>query len=162
MDVCNTARDDHRGDAMKAEQTMLLQRFQGMGDAELLRRYASGDMTDMAMEIARDELISRQIALPEPPVIEEAVDVASGYRGDVVCLTRFLTPTDAHILCARLNAEGIATVAGEANLLQANPFLTQAVGGVRVLIYEADLTRARGVFQAFQRGDFALAEDEPE
>jgi hypothetical protein len=146
---------------MTAERAMLQQRFQRMADEELLRRYESGDMTELAMEIARDELISREVSLPEPPPVEAEVATGNGYGGDVVCLTRIRVPTEAHILCARLNAEGIATVAGDANLLQANPFLTQAVGGVRVLVYEADLARAREILQAFQRGDFALAEDEP-
>ncbi|WP_266158159.1 putative signal transducing protein [Dyella silvatica] len=146
---------------MTAERAVLQQRFQQMADDELLRRYVSGDMTELALQVARDELISREVALPLAEPARDELDRGDRRRGDVVCLTRFLVPTEAHILCARLNAEGIATVAGEANLLQANPFLTQAVGGVRVLVYEADLARAREIFQAFQRGDFALSEDEP-
>ncbi|RDD82713.1 hypothetical protein DVJ77_05545 [Dyella tabacisoli] len=113
------------------------------------------------MQIARDELISRDVPVPSLVETPVADTTPAQSRGRVICLTRFSTPTEAHILCARLAAEGIATVAGDANLLQANWLWTQAIGGVRVLIHEVDLVRAREILQTFQRGDFALAEDEP-
>lgn len=64
------------------------------------------------------------------------------------------------MLCARLEAEGIPAVAGDAELTRANSFLTQALGGIRVLVHEANLSRAAEVWAALQRGDYALEESE--
>jgi hypothetical protein len=144
------------------DRTVLRQRFEQMADEELLRRYRSGDMTDEARQVALDELRSRALVVGPAPVETEVVEKAEdapATGSDVVCLARFLVPTDAHILCGLLEAEGIATVAGDAHLVQANPFLTTAVGGVRVLVYERDVARAREVLHAYRNGDYALPED---
>lgn len=142
------------------DRVTLRQRFEQMADDELLRRYRSGDMTDEAKEVALDELRARALIVGPAPLNAEAAAEESGAGVDVVCLARLLVPTDAHILCGLLEAEGIATVAGDAHLVQANPFLTMAVGGVRVLVYERDLARAREILRAWRDGDYALSEDE--
>lgn len=147
------------------DRIVLKQRFEQMADEELLRRYRSGDMTEEAKQVALEELRSRELMIGPAPLESaspEAEAAAEARREgmDVVCLARFLVPTDAHILCGLLEAEGIATVAGDAHLVQANPFLTTAVGGVRVLVYETDIVRAREILQAYRNGDYALQEDE--
>ncbi len=143
------------------DRMVLRQRFEQMGDEELLRRYRSGDMTEEAKQVALEELRSRALIVgPAPLETAEVLEDAPTEGADVVCLARFLVPTDAHILCGLLEAEGIATVAGDAHLVQANPFLTTAVGGVRVLVYDKDFVRAREVLHAYRNGDYALPEED--
>ena len=144
---------------MEMERTTLQERFEQMGDEELLRRYHSGDMTTLALDVAAAELKARGHSLN----VEAAADTEPSepmQEGDVLCLTRLASPIDADILCARLNAEGIMTVAADANLVRVNPLLTQALGGIRVMVREADLASARVILQALHRGDFALSEDD--
>jgi hypothetical protein len=152
---------------MSIDRSALEQRFEEMGDDELLRRYASGDMTDLAKEVAAAELRRRGSPLDSGQLSDtadasEAFNDAVTRGGDLLCLVRLNNPLEAQVLCGCLEAEGIPALAGDAQLIQANPFLTQAIGGVRIMVYEVDLLRAQDVLKAFQRGDYALTEeDEP-
>ncbi|WP_430388071.1 putative signal transducing protein [Dyella sp. 20L07] len=148
---------------MGIDRSTLQQRFKDMSDDELQQRYVSGDMTELAREVADAELRSRGLA-PVLPAAQNEPEIAKGESlsesGDVLCLARFINPLEAQVLCARLDAEGIPAVASDVNLIQANPFLTQAVGGVRVLVREVDFSRASEVLEAFRRGDFELADED--
>lgn len=84
-------------------------------------------------------------------------DAASG---DLVIAARYYIPTDAHIVRGCLVAAGIPAVVVDDNLVQTNSLLTAAVGGVRVLVPETYLQHANEVIEAFNRGDFALKDDE--
>jgi hypothetical protein len=79
---------------------------------------------------------------------------------DLVSVARLLTPTEAHILAARLVAEGIHAVVADANIVNANNLLFLAVGGVRVLVPKSQLSAALDVKEALARGDYALREDD--
>lgn len=146
----------------------LARQFAMLDDDVLLSRYRSGDLTPEAMEVAAAELGERGIASGDvalAPELAKAMehDVAGdalAAGGDVVCLARTHSLMDAQILCARLEAEGIAALAGDAELIRTNSFLTQALGGVRILVAAADLTRAREVRAALLRGDFALDDED--
>jgi hypothetical protein len=50
-------------------------------------------------------------------------------------------------------------VLADAHLMQTDLLLAPALGGVRILVPEAHLVQAQAVLEAFQRGEFALAED---
>ena len=71
-------------------------------------------------------------------------------------IARLFTALDAHLLQSRLEAEGVPTVVVDDNIVQTNPFLTMAVGGVRVLVPELQAERAREIARAIERGDYAL------
>lgn len=151
---------------MDSERAAFRARFEQMDDDELLRRFRSGDMTPMAREAAAEALRERGIS-PEPmpvptdPEVEIDPDPAPDMPvGDVVCLTRLSSPVDAALLCGLLNAEGIPAVEADANLVRVNSMLTQALGGIRVMVGERDLPRAREIVQALHRGEFALSEDD--
>jgi hypothetical protein len=80
-------------------------------------------------------------------------------EGDWVRLARDLTPTEAHLLAACLQAAGIPADAGDTNMAQMHSLLSIAMGGASVRVPETRLGEARGVLEAFRRGDFALDED---
>ena len=151
---------------MDRERTALRARFEQMSDEELLRRYHSGDMTPVAEGVAGDELRGRGLSLdPDPvravPDADPAPDQALfAVRRDVLCLKRFFSTIDAALLCGLLNAEGIMAVAADANMVRVNSALTHALGGVRVMVQETDMPRAREILQALERGEFALSEDD--
>lgn len=66
------------------------------------------------------------------------------------------SPTEAQLLKNALAAVEIPSYINDANLLQANDFLTGAVGGVKLLVAHADLERARLVLNEWDQGAFVL------
>lgn len=82
------------------------------------------------------------------------------YEGDFVTVAQFLNPTDAHIVCMCLEAAGIDAVVADANLVQTNSLWAVAVGGVRIRVTESRVAEAKEVIDAFNRGDFAIPEDD--
>ena len=80
--------------------------------------------------------------------------------GDYEIFAQVLNPTEAHVLCSCLVAGGVPAMLADANLVQTNDLLSLAVGGVRILVPAAYLTKARDVLDAYERGDLALSDDE--
>lgn len=79
---------------------------------------------------------------------------------DYAIAARCLDSTQAHLLAGCLKAAGIGAVVADDQLLQANSLLAPAMGGARVLVPENDLKAAQDVLAAYERGDFALRDDE--
>jgi hypothetical protein len=91
---------------------------------------------------------------------ESSVDDSADYEGDFETVARFLDPTDAHIVTACLAAAGITALVADANLVQTNALWAIAAGGVRILVPATHAAEARQVIAAFERGDFALPDDD--
>lgn len=81
------------------------------------------------------------------------------YAGDLALLARHLTPTEAHMLCARLQACGIPAEACDTEMVQTHSLLSPALGGASLRVPERYLGEARELLAALERGDFALDED---
>jgi hypothetical protein len=64
------------------------------------------------------------------------------------------------VLRACLESHGIFAYVWGEHLGIANIFLSSASGGMRVQVRSDQLDQAREVIAAFERGDFALDEDE--
>ncbi|MEJ8857138.1 hypothetical protein WKW79_21350 [Variovorax robiniae] len=86
-------------------------------------------------------------------------DGTGPYLGDMVTVAQDLTPTDAHMLCACLNAARVPAVVADDNLVQANPLWSVAVGGAKLRVAASHVAEALQVIAAFERGDFALDDD---
>lgn len=80
-------------------------------------------------------------------------------NGDFVRVATCNTPTEAHLLQGVLHAAGVAAHVADANIVQANTWMTQAVGGVRVLVAAGQVDEARQVIAEFNAGQYEL-EDE--
>jgi hypothetical protein len=179
---------------MTMTRESLLKRYGLLSDEDLLGLLHSGDLTDLANEIAAAELRRRGVDLTMPvaeadtaskaklgeaqrwPGAEIPVSMADIDSGDVdgtdegsedgapldggdfVLLTRFFNPIDAYMLQNRLQADGVLAVVAEANIVETDRLLTTALGGVRVLVLEADFGRAREIMRAVARGDYRLDE----
>jgi hypothetical protein len=149
---------------MTITRESLLERFQLLSDDELLALFQSGDLIDMAKDVAAAEMRrsgvdpAKPAAAPQAPSDDTlaSADEDTSAGGDLVLIARVFTPIEAHMLQSRLEAEGVPAVVADAHIVQANPFLTMAVGGVRVLVPESQVERAREIMQAIERGDYAL------
>lgn len=78
------------------------------------------------------------------------------YEGDYVTVARFSNPTEAHLLKETLVASGIEAKLADANFTLANPWMANAVGGVRVLVSASRVAEAKKTIIAFNSGDFEL------
>jgi hypothetical protein len=66
-------------------------------------------------------------------------------RADLVTVASFLKPAEAHLLCSRLEAEGIeAFVEGE---LTSTAWGADVLGGAVVQVPEKDLARAQQIYE---------------
>jgi len=74
-------------------------------------------------------------------------------------LARFFVPMDAHMLKACLESKGVPASVADAHMVQANEFLTTAVGGVRVLVPESHFDQAVQIRNAYESGEYQLDDD---
>src|SRR5262245_10111582 len=130
------------GVAMAITRESLLDRFRLLSDKELLGLLQSGDLIDLAKEVAVEELRHRGVELAKPATEantanEDALgseDNAPTGGRDLVLIARFFTPVEAHMLQSRLQADGVLAVVIDAQLVGINHLLTLALGGVRGLV----------------------------
>ncbi len=77
----------------------------------------------------------------------------------LLVLARFFAPMDAYMLKACLESKGVPASVADAHMVQANEFLTTAVGGVRVLVPESRFDQAVQIRNAYDAGEYRLDED---
>lgn len=87
-------------------------------------------------------------------------DAAAAEADDFVRVARCATPTEAHLLKGVLESAGLAPVVADAHVVQANAWMTQAVGGVRVMVPARQREAALEAIAAYEAGAYALS-DEP-
>jgi hypothetical protein len=63
----------------------------------------------------------------------------------IVTLESFYDPMLAQIIRTRLEANDIRCFVADDNTLSANPFYNQAIGGIKVKIFERDLEKCREI-----------------
>ena len=146
---------------MKSDDTSrrkdLEELFGSLTDEELLRRCASGELTDFARSIALEEIRARDLV---PPDVPKAADVpGEEYEGDWVMVARYLSFTEVHLLKSRLESAGIPALVGDAHLIQTDALLTPAMRGAHVRVPAAHVREAVEVIGAFKRGAFRLDDD---
>jgi hypothetical protein len=137
--------------------TYLAELFNSLSDEELIRRAASGELTDAALALAAAELMAR--GLDVPPVQSDEEQAPAAYQGDLTVVARHLTATEAYLLASCLNAAGVPAETADTNFVQTNSLLIGAVGGASVRVPANFVSEAQNVIAAFRRGDFALSDD---
>lgn len=80
-------------------------------------------------------------------------------QGDFVRVAICETPTEAHIIRGVLRSAGLAAHVADANIVQANAWMTQAVGGVRVMVPESQVSAAQEAIAEYNAGLFDLDEE---
>jgi hypothetical protein len=144
---------------MNVTRQSLVEHFRLLSDEELLAQFQSGELTDLAGEVAGSELRGRKIDCSEPAAENLLSDTSAESEaavdtGDLELVARYATAAEAYMLQGRLEQEGVPAIVADA--LTAQNLVPLATGGVRVLVPEAYLSRAREIASAIERGDFAL------
>jgi hypothetical protein len=80
---------------------------------------------------------------------------------DLVTVSTFTSPLDAHLARGRLEAEGIPAVVAHDNHVWADWAYSNALGGVKLQVPRGRLAEAEKILQAHHNGEYASAlEDE--
>lgn len=78
----------------------------------------------------------------------------------IVTLDTFYDPILAEIIRARLEANGISCFIADNNTIGANPIFNQALGGVKIKVFEHDIEKCRAILE--QSEELALSDEPPE
>ena len=130
--------------------------FRELADEELLRRCASGELTELAQAVALDEVRARGL---KPPVPTPQEPPKPEYLGDWVIVARYLGYTEVHLQRAVLEGNGIPAVVADAQLMQTDGLLGPALRGASLRVPAAYVDQARDVLAAYRRGAFRLRDD---
>ena len=132
--------------------------YRDMSDEELLRRWSEGQLTEVAMDVAREEFSRRGIV--PPPIVRAEVSDATGPEETVTFVTvaRSLIPTELHILRARLEGDGIPSVVVDDGINRINSLWSIAVGGARLLVPKQFSADAKKIISLVRSGTFSLRE----
>jgi hypothetical protein len=65
----------------------------------------------------------------------------------IITFESYYDPMLAHIVRSRLEANGIHCFIADENTIGANPLYNQAVGGVKIKIFERDLAKCREILE---------------
>ncbi|AUC16897.1 hypothetical protein BTO06_17860 [Tenacibaculum sp. SZ-18] len=67
-------------------------------------------------------------------------------REDYTILTVFEYSTEAQVIKSKLDSEGISTMLMDEKTIDSDPLLSQAIGGVKLLIANKDLEKASKIY----------------
>ena len=132
--------------------------YRDMSDEELLRRWSEGQLTDVAMDVAREEFSRRGIE--PPPIAQAEASDATGSEETLTFVTvaRSLVPTELQILRARLEGDGIPALVVDEGINRINSLWSIAVGGARLLVPQQFATDAKQIIALVRSGTFSLRE----
>jgi hypothetical protein len=78
-----------------------------------------------------------------------------------VAVATFSQPLEAHLARTKLESEGIACVVGDEHLIRVDWFLSNAVGGVKVLVPAWEAEKAREILRPRPRLVVVAGDEEP-
>jgi hypothetical protein len=136
---------------MDVTRQSLAEYYARLSDDELQHLLDSGELTSLATEVAAEELQHRGIEIAEAereePLTEEGppTEQDETSNDDLVLLARYASPMEAEMVRSRLAAEDVFAVVADAHIVQMTALMSHAFGGVRVLVSESQLARAREI-----------------
>jgi len=117
------------------------------GELELLAADES-DLTELARGVLREEVLRRGLSPPGSnlsAIPRSGAEVLAAPSHTLYVVRRFASFSEALIAKSCLDGSGIKSVLADENVLGANPFLSLALGGVRLFVSEIDLEQATEV-----------------
>jgi hypothetical protein len=149
---------------MSASEQELAQHFDGLSDDELLGRWRSGGLTELAQRVATAEVRRRGLdgdaptapAKPREEAAEPAGVPFSGWH----TVFRSNNVLEAQVLRARLESEGIPVAAIDHHQIQTDTLLAIAMGGTRVQVPVEYAEQAADLLARIQSGELAEADED--
>lgn len=118
-------------------------RYSAMSDGELLKlALQPWALSDVAWDALEDELERRNLEVPEPEALPQ---VSALEKRNLVMLRRFRDIPEALLAKGRLESSGIDAVLADENMVRMDWFLSNLLGGVKLLVDSADFTEASNI-----------------
>jgi len=137
----------------------LSETYRDMSDEELLERWIDGHLTEIAMQVAREEFSRRGIQAPEVAAQPPAQQLPTAEETvTFVTVARSLVPWELHVLRARLEGDGIPSFVIDDHVNRINSLWSIAVGGARLLVAQQQAAEAKQIIDHVKSGRFALRE----
>ena len=77
-------------------------------------------------------------------------------RDDYTILTVFEYSTEGQVIKSKLESEGIRTMLMDEKTIDSDPLLSQAIGGVKLLVHNEDLEKAITIFNTVRNYEKTL------
>jgi hypothetical protein len=155
------------------ERQRLREEYSRKIDGELEQIAADeADLTDLARNVLKEEMSRRALSVrPGPQLIatgklyntvndvDTSVAMAEAVNGqsDSMCVLRkFVSFCEALIAKTCLDGSGIECSLADENILGANPFLSTALGGVRLFVKQSDFAEATKLLDEPIPDEFAV------
>jgi hypothetical protein len=122
------------------DRAVFTARYADMNDGELLKLAArSWELSDAAWDALEDELDRRHLELPESDPVPQ---VQSLEKRDLVLLRRFRDLPEALLAKGKLESSGIPCFFADDNMVRLDWFISNLLGGVKILVDAADFAEA--------------------
>jgi hypothetical protein len=126
--------------------------YSELSDGELIKLVLqSSELSDSAWDALEDELDRRHLEVPEP---ESAPQVSLPEMRDLVVLRAFRDVPEALLAKGRLEASGIECFLADENMIRMDWFISNLLGGVKLLVQPADFSKASRTLNEPMPADF--------
>jgi hypothetical protein len=128
------------------ERERLAAHYARLGDGELLKLAAQPwTLSDEAWEALEDELDNRGLEIPDAELEGQMV---LPEKRELVLLRRFRDIPEALVAKGRLDSFGIECFLADDNMVRMDWFISNLLGGVKLLVEPEDFTRATSILNA--------------
>jgi hypothetical protein len=125
---------------LEPEWQRFAQRYTQMSDNELVKlALESAELSDAAWDALEDELDRRNLEIPGP---EPSASASSPEFRNLVLLRRFRDVPEALLAKGMLEASGIECFLADENMVRMDWFISNLLGGVKLLVQPADFSKA--------------------
>ncbi len=136
------------------------ERYSQMSDGELIKlALESGELSDAAWDALEDELDRRNLEIPEPEP-EPSPESAAHEMRDLVLLRRFRDVPEALLAKGRLDAHGIECFLGDENMVRMDWFISNLLGGVKLMVQPQDFSEASRILNEPASGELPDGSDD--
>ena len=127
------------GDSIQDRRQFALH-YSQLADTELLKLASEPwALSETAWEALEDELDHRDLEVPEP---ESSLELGQPDMRHLVLLRRFRDTHEALLAKGRLDACGVECFLADENMVRMDWFISNLLGGVKLLVAPADFSRA--------------------
>ena len=136
----------------KKDYESLTIHYSRLSNGELIKlALESSELSESAWDALEDELERRHLEVPEP---ESAPQVSLPEMRDLIVLRAFRDVPEALLAKGRLEASGIECFLADENMVRMDWFISNLLGGVKLLVEPADFSKASRILNEPLAGDF--------
>ena len=131
------------------ERERLARQYSGMTPEELEKVAAEAvSLTDVAREALKAEIVSRGLAI----TLSESTRVDVVEERDLVMIRRFQSLTEALLAKGSLDSSGIESFLTDDNMVRMDWFISNLLGGVKLLVNREDAESAAAILDETYAG----------